>query len=191
MNYTGPRNGVTESWRACAGLMAFECPDCGGHGHCVVKRGARQLFPMQRLPQADLGEGRDYFRIQQAAAAALVQSHVSGDPIDEGNLQHRVGASARRHSDDGLDDETQDPRVILMWKSYKQIMGAEKTKAVRASPSRKDGRRTLLLYLRPDIIKALEREALGQEPHAYEIAEGAISAWLASDDHPRPKRRRA
>src|SRR5208282_1160779 len=22
----------------------FECPDCGGHGHCVVKRGARQLF---------------------------------------------------------------------------------------------------------------------------------------------------
>src|SRR5208282_3281255 len=22
----------------------FECPDCGGHGHCVIKRGARQLF---------------------------------------------------------------------------------------------------------------------------------------------------
>ncbi len=59
---------------------------------------------MQRLPQADLGEGGDYFRIQQAAAAALVQSHVSGDPIEEGNLQHRVGASARRHADDRLDD---------------------------------------------------------------------------------------
>src|SRR5271165_4912133 len=64
-------------------------------------------IPMQRLPQADICEGRDYFRIQQAAAAALVQSHVSGDPIEEGNLQHRVGASARRHPDDGLDDETQ------------------------------------------------------------------------------------
>ena len=22
----------------------FECPDCGGQGHCMVKRGARQLF---------------------------------------------------------------------------------------------------------------------------------------------------
>ena len=62
-------------------------------------------IPMQRLPQADLGEGGDYFRIQQAAAAALVQSHVSGDPIKE-NVQHR-GASARRHADDRLDDETQ------------------------------------------------------------------------------------
>ena len=42
MNYTGPRNGVTQSWRACAG--GFECPDCGVQGHCVVKRGARLLF---------------------------------------------------------------------------------------------------------------------------------------------------
>src|SRR5271165_629348 len=61
-------------------------------------------IPMQRLPQADICEGRDYFRIQQAAAAALVQSHVSGDPIEEGDLQHRAGASVRRHPDDGLDD---------------------------------------------------------------------------------------
>ena len=40
MNYMGPRNGVTRSWRGCAGLMASNV----GHGHCVVKRGARQLF---------------------------------------------------------------------------------------------------------------------------------------------------
>jgi hypothetical protein len=42
--------------------------------------------PMQNLLQANLGEGGDRFRIQQAAAAALVQSHVSGDPPEEGNL---------------------------------------------------------------------------------------------------------
>ena len=84
----------------------FECPGCGVQGLRGQARRAPAI-PMQRLPQADLGEGGDYFRIQQAAAAALVQSHVSGYPIEERNLQHRVGASARRHADDRLDDETQ------------------------------------------------------------------------------------
>src|SRR5664280_92801 len=80
-------------------------------------------LPMQRLPQADLCEGGDYFRIQQAAAAALVQSHVSGDPIEEGNLQHRVGAAARRHPNDGLDDETQARSGLIERNGAKRLNG--------------------------------------------------------------------
>jgi hypothetical protein len=46
--------------------------------------------------------------------------------------------------------------------------------------ARADGRKSLLVYLRPDIIKELKKAALDEDRTAYEITEEAISAWLAS-----------
>src|ERR1019366_8366931 len=61
----------------------FECPDLWRPRPLRGQARRAPALPMQRLPQADLDEGRNYFRIQQAATAALVQSHVSLDPIEE------------------------------------------------------------------------------------------------------------
>jgi hypothetical protein len=44
--------------------------------------------------------------------------------------------------------------------------------------TRADGRRQLLLYLSPDIIKDLKRAALDAEVPAYELAEVAIREFL-------------
>jgi hypothetical protein len=46
--------------------------------------------------------------------------------------------------------------------------------------ARADGRKSLLVYLHPDIIKELKKAALDQDRTAYEITEEAISAWLDS-----------
>jgi hypothetical protein len=46
--------------------------------------------------------------------------------------------------------------------------------------ARADGRKSLLVYLRPDIIKELKKAALDEDRTAYEITEEAISAWLAA-----------
>ena len=65
------------------------------------------LVPVQRLPQADLRQGWNHIRLQQAAAAHLVQGYLSLDAIQERHLQHRTGSPARRHPDDSLGNETQ------------------------------------------------------------------------------------
>jgi hypothetical protein len=44
---------------------------------------------------------------------------------------------------------------------------------------RADGRRALLLYLRPGLIKRLKVAALEEDRPAYELAENAVSEWLA------------
>jgi hypothetical protein len=49
-----------------------------------------------------------------------------------------------------------------------------------ATRLRADGRRSLLVYLRQDVIKKLKMAALEEERPAYEIAEEAISQWLAA-----------
>jgi hypothetical protein len=46
--------------------------------------------------------------------------------------------------------------------------------------ARPDGRKSLLVYLRPDIIIELKKAALDEDRTAYEITEEAISVWLAS-----------
>ena len=43
---------------------------------------------------------------------------------------------------------------------------------------RNDGRRQLLVYLDPDLIKALKRVALDDDVHVYEIVEEAAQEWL-------------
>jgi hypothetical protein len=44
--------------------------------------------------------------------------------------------------------------------------------------TRPDGRRSLLVYLREDIIKRLKVAALDEDRHAYLIAEEALTNWL-------------
>lgn len=39
---------------------------------------------------------------------------------------------------------------------------------------REDGRRPLLVYLRPDIIRALKRKALDEDTHVYLLLEGIL-----------------
>jgi hypothetical protein len=46
--------------------------------------------------------------------------------------------------------------------------------------SRADGRKSLLVYLNPDVIKELKKAALDEDRTAYEITEEAVSAWLAA-----------
>ena len=47
------------------------------------------------------------FRLDQGAAVYLVPCHVPPHPGQGRHLQHRVGAPARRHPDDGLEDQAQ------------------------------------------------------------------------------------
>lgn len=44
---------------------------------------------------------------------------------------------------------------------------------------RKDGRRSLLVYMHPDVIKALKKSAIDLDRTAYSIVEEAVSDWIA------------
>ena len=57
----------------------------------------------------------------------------------------------------------------------------------KASGARKraDGRRQLLIYLMPEVIKELKRAAIAEERPAYELAEEAIRDWLLKDKRKR------
>jgi hypothetical protein len=66
-------------------------------------------------------------------------------------------------------------------------MSAVKAKTTQTATDRKDGRRTLLLYLKPEIIKSLKKAALDQDRHAYEIAEDALKEWLSPKGASRSK----
>jgi hypothetical protein len=46
--------------------------------------------------------------------------------------------------------------------------------------TRADGRRSLLVYLHPALIKELKKAALDEEKTAYEITEEAVSQWLTT-----------
>ena len=46
--------------------------------------------------------------------------------------------------------------------------------------TRADGRKSLLVYLHPDVIKELKKAALDEDRTAYEITEEAVSEWLAA-----------
>ena len=45
---------------------------------------------------------------------------------------------------------------------------------------RKDGRKAVLIYLTPEIARALRIAAVEADTHAYLLAEAAIVAWLAA-----------
>jgi hypothetical protein len=49
-----------------------------------------------------------------------------------------------------------------------------------ATRIRADGRKSLLVYLHPELIRELKKAALDDDRTAYDITEEAVSAWLAA-----------
>lgn len=56
------------------------------------------------------------------------------------------------------------------------------------SRNRPDGRKQLLVYLDPNVIKEVKKAAVDQDRPVYEIAEEALSAWLAKLARSKAKR---
>lgn len=50
---------------------------------------------------------------------------------------------------------------------------------------RKDGRRSLLVYMRPDLIKALKTVALERDVTVFSIVEEAAETWLKEHERRR------
>ena len=55
-------------------------------------------------------------------------------------------------------------------------MARSETLAVSKAPKRKDGRRPLLVYLDPELIKTLKKLALDRDQNVYEVVEAMLSA---------------
>lgn len=51
-------------------------------------------------------------------------------------------------------------------------------KSNESSRERPDGRRQLLVYLAPDVVKDLKKAAVDADRPAYEIVEEAVATWL-------------
>jgi len=47
-----------------------------------------------------------------------------------------------------------------------------------SSRDRSDGRRPLLVYMEPDLVKNLKKIALDEDRTAYEIVEEAVKDWM-------------
>jgi hypothetical protein len=73
--------------------------------------------------------------------------------------------------------------------SYLDIFERPMAKAGKRDPSseRPDGRRPLLVYILPDVVKDLKKAALDVDKNAYEIVEEAVSEWLARRKSKKPK----
>lgn len=56
---------------------------------------------------------------------------------------------------------------------------ARQPRSTHPARTRADGRKSLLVYLHPDVIKELKKAALDEDRTAYEITEEAVAAWLA------------
>lgn len=65
-------------------------------------------------------------------------------------------------------------------------------KARPKQSARPDGRKKLVVYLEPELIKNLKKAALDEDRNAYEIAEEAVRDWLTTykASGAREKRRR-
>jgi len=55
---------------------------------------------------------------------------------------------------------------------------AKKPESGNPTRTRGDGRKSLFVYLHPNVIKELKKAALDDDRTAYEITEEAVSAWL-------------
>lgn len=52
----------------------------------------------------------------------------------------------------------------------------------RKASGRKDGRRSLLVYMRPDMIKALKRAAVDGDTTVFALVEEAVEGWFERRD---------
>lgn len=59
-------------------------------------------------------------------------------------------------------------------------MSQKEAKTAPRTSARSDGRKQLLVYLDPDVIKQLKKAALDDDRNAYEITEEAVREWLAA-----------
>lgn len=59
------------------------------------------------------------------------------------------------------------------------MLNKRRAAASKAQP-RKDGRKPLLVYLQPGLIKQLKKLALDQDTTAYELTEQAVRTWLSA-----------
>jgi len=81
---------------ACQMALArwFVCPDCDGKAHCIITRGARELFQCNAAASRLQCGGND-LRFEQIAAASVVQGHVSLTQSKQGmsslELARRLG----------------------------------------------------------------------------------------------------
>jgi hypothetical protein len=66
-----------------------------------------------------------------------------------------------------------DARYLAIQKASYLELSLKSPKRIRA-----DGRRALLVYFRPDLIKRLKVAALDEDRTVYELAEEAVSGWL-------------
>jgi len=57
-------------------------------------------------------------------------------------------------------------------------MASSASASKTVTKARSDGRRPLLVYLNPDVIKRLKKAALDEDRTAYEITEEAVREWL-------------
>lgn len=57
-----------------------------------------------------------------------------------------------------------------------------------AKQSRTDGRKPLLVYLHPNLVKRLKVAALDENRPSYELTEEAVREWLTSRDKARKRK---
>ena len=55
----------------------------------------------------------------------------------------------------------------------------------REASVRADGRKPLLVYMLPDVVKELKKAGLDDDMKAYEIVEEAVLEWLANRKKPK------
>jgi hypothetical protein len=60
----------------------------------------------------------------------------------------------------------------------RRLRVAKSREEASAARTRSDGRRQLLIYLDPELIRDLKRAAIDEDRPAYELAEEAIREWL-------------
>ena len=59
------------------------------------------------------------------------------------------------------------------------MIPSKESVAKKPARARPDGRKPLLVYLPPDLIKELKKAALDDDRNAYEIVEDATREWVA------------
>jgi hypothetical protein len=99
--------------------------------------------------------------------------NVRGDLKSLGNRAERVACQITNHARPSFVIDS----YLAIQVSITQSSG-EDSERTASSRKREDGRKALLVYLPPDLIKDLKRAALDDDRRVYEILEEASRQWL-------------